>query len=132
MNPAAILSRCTAAGLLLTLGERGDMFNAAPKHALTDELRGMLREHKPDILAHLQTRATCQAELTAALMRLRSWQASAGGEQVTTTVAILTAALSWAADDGDLVGLRELVGDFDTAQNEWITGEWPDWQEGVA
>lgn len=123
MDAPAILTQCTAAGLILTLGASG--FNAAPKHALTDELRGLLRDHKPAILAHLQDRAATQAEVKEALTRLRAWQATAGDVQVTAAAAILTAAMAWAADDGDLTGLRELVGDMATAQNDWINSEWP-------
>ncbi|MGH8562683.1 MAG: hypothetical protein ACREXW_00825 [Gammaproteobacteria bacterium] len=54
MKPSsAYLVLAEARGAGITIAVHGDMLMAGPKAALTDEVRSLIREHKPAILALL-------------------------------------------------------------------------------
>lgn len=62
MTPAAeILGRLSAAGLHLRA--EGGKLIARPKEAVTDDLRGLMRDHKAELLAELETRPTSPESL---------------------------------------------------------------------
>lgn len=51
MNPRRLLDHLRTIGLSLTV--EGDQLLCAPKEKLTDELRALIREHKPALMALL-------------------------------------------------------------------------------
>ena len=55
MTPSAILEQLTARGIRLR--RDGEYLVVVPKAALTDQLRALIKEHKPELLAALATDA---------------------------------------------------------------------------
>lgn len=68
MDAATILRKLYAAGVRLDL-QQGDRLNASPASRLTDELRRLIRDHKPELVAYLTEAHQTSAELIEAAMR---------------------------------------------------------------
>ncbi len=67
MDAAAILRQLYAAGVRLEL--QGDRLSASPASRLTDDLRALIRGHKPELIAYLTEAHRTTAELIEASMR---------------------------------------------------------------
>lgn len=67
MDAATILRHLYAAGIHLDL--KGDRLSASPAARLTDELRDLIRTHKPALVAYLTEAHQTSAELIEAAMR---------------------------------------------------------------
>ena len=120
LHPALIA--CASAGITLTLGDDDATFFAEPKTALTAELRTLLREHKPAILAYLRTH-TWDGHQALALTKqlaaeIRAWQSVCdldGLEASHLIVGVLAAALL----ARDMAALYEAVALLDEAKTWW-------------
>lgn len=67
MDATLILRRLFAAGVRLDL--KGDGLSAWPASSLNDELRALIRGHKPELIAYLTEAHRTTAELIEASMR---------------------------------------------------------------
>jgi TubC N-terminal docking domain len=73
MGAPDILARLSAAGVRLELD--GSDLLARPRAALTDELRGLIKAHKPELLAALSSSAgLTQAEREKLLQLAARWE----------------------------------------------------------
>lgn len=73
MTPETITRRLWAAGLRLELTEDGRLF-ARPADRLTDEMRGLCREHKAELIDFMQqAEATATALIEAAMRACDAW-----------------------------------------------------------
>lgn len=66
-SAASILRRLHAGGI--RLDRRGDRLHASPASHLTDELRELIRSHKPELVAYLAEAHQTAAHLIEAAMR---------------------------------------------------------------
>lgn len=74
MNPQTIMRRLWAVGVRLELASDGRLF-AKPSDRLTDELRGLCREHKAELIDFLyQAEATAHAVIEASMRACDAWQ----------------------------------------------------------
>lgn len=67
MDAAAIFQRLYAAGVRLEL--QGDRLSASPAARLNDELRALIRAHKPELVAYLIEAHQTTLELIEAALR---------------------------------------------------------------
>jgi len=74
LTPTSILKALWAVGVRLELASDGRLF-AKPSDRLTDELRGLCREHKAELIDFLhQAEATAHAVIDAAMHACDTWQ----------------------------------------------------------
>ena len=69
MSAARVLHRLQECGVHLRI--QGDAIVAAPRDALTDELRALIREHKPALLDAMKAAQPCLDELSNEARELR-------------------------------------------------------------
>lgn len=76
MTPNSILKRLWSAGVHLELAGNDRLF-AKPADRMTDELRGLCRDHKAELIDFLQqAEATAQALIGAAMRACDAWNDS--------------------------------------------------------